>query len=150
MREVLDIAIKNEEISHKFYMELMDLVEDDVSKDTLKFLAEEELGHKKILQQYQSGALKVGTLEINSVVDSRVVETLGTPVIKGNLEHKDIFLIAADREKSSHEFYEKMAALHPEGEIQKLFLKLAGEELKHKEKVEYLYCNAAFPQTAGG
>jgi hypothetical protein len=26
----------------------------------------------------------------------------------------------------------------------------AGEELRHKEKVEYLYCNAAFPQTDGG
>jgi rubrerythrin len=40
--------------------------------------------------------------------------------------------------------------MHPEGELKNLFLKFANEELKHKEKVEYLYCNAAFPQTAGG
>jgi hypothetical protein len=28
--------------------------------------------------------------------------------------------------------------------------RMANEELKHKEKVEYLYSNAAFPQTDGG
>jgi len=27
---------------------------------------------------------------------------------------------------------------------------IANEELKHKEKMEYLYANTAFPQTAGG
>jgi hypothetical protein len=27
---------------------------------------------------------------------------------------------------------------------------MANEELKHKEKMEYLYANTAFPQTAGG
>jgi hypothetical protein len=27
---------------------------------------------------------------------------------------------------------------------------MANQELKHKEKVEYLYSNTAFPQTAGG
>jgi hypothetical protein len=27
---------------------------------------------------------------------------------------------------------------------------MANEELKHKEKMEYLYTNTAFPQTAGG
>jgi hypothetical protein len=28
--------------------------------------------------------------------------------------------------------------------------KIANEELKHKEKMEYLYANTAFPQTDGG
>jgi len=27
---------------------------------------------------------------------------------------------------------------------------MANEELKHKEKMEYLYANTAFPQTSGG
>jgi hypothetical protein len=27
---------------------------------------------------------------------------------------------------------------------------MANEEMKHKEKVEYLYTNTAFPQTEGG
>ena len=62
----------------------------------------------------------------------------------------DIFLIAAEREKASHEFYRKLAELQPEGAFKTVLDKLAQEELAHKEKVEYLYCNAAFPQTDGG
>ncbi len=31
-----------------------------------------------------------------------------------------------------------------------MLLKMANEEMKHKEKVEYLYANTAFPQTQGG
>jgi hypothetical protein len=31
-----------------------------------------------------------------------------------------------------------------------MLLRMADQELKHKEKVEYLYANTAFTQTAGG
>ena len=79
-----------------------------------------------------------------------MVEALGPPEITESLGHKDIFLVAAERERSAYEFYTKLAALQPEGELKGLLLKLAQEELSHKEKVEYLYCNAAFPQTEGG
>ena len=44
----------------------------------------------------------------------------------------------------------KLAELQPAGELKKLLSKLAQEELAHKEKAEYLYCNAAFPQTDWG
>jgi len=40
--------------------------------------------------------------------------------------------------------------MHPEGPVKDLLKRLAGEELPHKEKVEYLYANTAFPQTDGG
>ena len=40
--------------------------------------------------------------------------------------------------------------MHPEGDIRNMLLQMANEELKHKEKVEYLYANTAFVQTAGG
>ena len=41
-------------------------------------------------------------------------------------------------------------ALHTDGEARTMLLKMANEELKHKEKMEYLYSNTAFPQTSGG
>lgn len=37
-----------------------------------------------------------------------------------------------------------MASVHPEGEIRNMLLQMANEELKHKEKVEYLYSNTVF------
>ena len=148
--EVFDKAIKLEEAAYKFYVDIANIVEDDASKYTLNFLAEEELKHKKILQKYKSGGFSEGSLALDTVVDGKIVEAFGVPEIKKGMAHKDIFLVAAEKEKASHEFYEGLAHMHPEGELKNLFLKFANEELKHKEKVEYLYCNAAFPQTAGG
>ena len=43
-----------------------------------------------------------------------------------------------------------IADLHQDGEVKEILEKMASQELKHKEKVEYLYANTAFPQTSGG
>ena len=40
--------------------------------------------------------------------------------------------------------------MHSDSNLKEMLLKMANEELKHKEKMEYLYANTAFPQTAGG
>jgi len=44
----------------------------------------------------------------------------------------------------------ELANLHADSEIREMLLKMANQELKHKEKMEYLYANTAFPQTSGG
>jgi rubrerythrin len=63
---------------------------------------------------------------------------------------KDIFLFAAAREKASHEFYLSLAQIHPSGEVKRLLGELAAQELEHKQRVESLYTQVAFPQTDGG
>ena len=150
LQEVIDQAILREERAFAFYEKLMDSVADKASEDTLALMAQEELKHKEILERYARGELGSEALSLRDVVDAHVVEALGPPDVNEGLDHKDIFLVAAEREMASHEFYTKLAQLHPEGELKKLLTKLAQEELGHKEKAEYLYCNAAFPQTDGG
>jgi rubrerythrin len=150
LEEVLDQAILREVGAFAFYKRLIDSVADTVSKDTLAFIAKEELKHKEILERYARGELGQEALSLREVVDARVVEALGPPDVTERLDQKDIFLVAAEREKASHEFYTKLAELQPAGELKKLLYKLAQEELAHKEKAENLYCNAAFPQTDGG
>jgi len=66
------------------------------------------------------------------------------------LKNEEIYLVASHRELRSYEFYTELANLHIEGELKQILLKMANEELKHKEKMEYLYANTAFPQTSGG
>ena len=50
------------------------------------------------------------------------------------------------REESSQRFYKALAALQPPGEIRDFLEKMAQVELSHKEKMEYLYDNTAFPE----
>jgi rubrerythrin len=44
-----------------------------------------------------------------------------------------------------------MAALYDKDDaVHEMLSKIANEELKHKERMEYLYANTTFPQTDGG
>jgi len=66
------------------------------------------------------------------------------------MQLKDVFLLAANRELHSYELYLALAGLHPLGEAKRLLEMLASQELEHKQRVEFLYTEVAFPQTDGG
>ena len=50
---------------------------------------------------------------------------------------KDVFLLAANREKAFHEFYLGLAQIHPAGEVKQLIGELAAQELEHEQRVEH-------------
>jgi rubrerythrin len=150
VKSVIGMAIQKERESHAFYMDLYHFVADTIAKDALLFLAEEEKKHEEFLQRYLQGAYGAAALQLHEVIDYEIAQYLGMPDIEKGMEAKDIYLVAAHRELNSYNFYRNMADIHPDGEVKDLLLKMANQELKHKEKVEYLYSNTAFPQTAGG
>ncbi|MFA5519162.1 MAG: ferritin family protein [Spirochaetota bacterium] len=147
---LLDIAIRNEEEAYDFYIELQDKVDDKEVKETLAFLAEEELKHKEILVKYKQGGFGANTLNLDTVIDYKIAEHVEKPVIEKGMDSKDVYLVAAEKELNAYNFYKALADIEPVGEVKDLLLKIANEEMKHKEKVEYLYSNTAFPQTQGG
>jgi rubrerythrin len=148
--EILKLAIRFEELSYTFYKRLQNTVLDSMTKNTLDFLSHEEVKHKTFLERYLQGKVSGPTLNLTQPHDARIVEAFQIPPVIPELIQRDAFLLAAEREKHSHEFYLNMAELHAEGPVKDILNQLAREELGHKEKVEYLYVNAAFPQTSGG
>ena len=103
-----------------------------------------------MLERYRRGELKEGALSRNDVVDYKIAEHLEQPEISSKMSLKEVFLLAANREKASYELYLVLAEIHPQGEVRRMFEKLAAQELEHKQKVEYIYTEVAFPQTDGG
>jgi rubrerythrin len=111
---------------------------------------------------------------MTDVVEYKIAEYLEEPEIDGDMSSQEVYLVAAHRESRSRQFYTELANLHADGNTQTMLLKMANEELKHKEKMEYLYStqtmllkmaneelkhkekmeylysNTAFPQTSGG
>jgi len=150
LSSILETALKREVEAYDFYMKLFGLVEDKEAKETIKFLAEEEKKHQAFLAKYKESGSGPEYLKLNTVVDYKVAEYLDKPDISGKLNSRDAYLIAAHRELNSYNFYRALANIHPEGPVKELLNKMANEELKHKEKVEYLYSNTAFPQLDGG
>ena len=147
---VIETAIKREEEAYTFYMDICNRVQDRAVKDTLEFIAGEEKKHREFLISYRDGGFGVQALRMTHVVDYKVAEHLEEPQVDGDTRSQDVYLIAAHRELRSYQFYNDLAQLHPEGELHEMLIKVANEELKHKEKMEYLYANTAFPQTDGG
>lgn len=148
--DYIDIAIQREEEAYAFYTDLTSRVIDSSAKDALTLLAGEEKKHKAFLESYRDGGYGPDALRMNRPIDYRIAEHMDRPDISKDMASRDVFLIAAHRELNSYNFYKGLADLHPEGELRQVFLKMASEELNHKEKVEYLYSNAAFAQTDGG
>jgi len=148
--EILNMAIQREEVAYDFYMDIYHRVEDASVRDTVEFIAGEEKKHKAFLVSYKEGKYGADSLRMADVVEYKLAEYLEEPEISQNSSSEDVYLVAAHREARSHQFYLELANMHADSKLKTMLLKMANEELKHKEKMEYLYANTAFPQTSGG
>ena len=148
--DIIDIAIQREEEAYGFYMDIHHKVQDASVKDTVEFIAKEEIKHKEFLVGYRAGNYGSNSLRMADVVDYKIAEYLEEPEIDKESSSQEVYLIASHREAKSHLFYTELAGMHADSELKTMLLKMANEELKHKEKMEYLYSNTAFAQTSGG
>jgi rubrerythrin len=150
LQKILERAIEKEIDSQNLYVTLSNLVKDQYARDALLDLVKYEKEHQVLLERYQRGELKEGALRRNQPIDYKIAEKLEQAEVSADMHLKDIFMLAARREKASHEFYLSLAGIHPEGKVRSMLEQLASQELEHKQKVEFLYTEVAFPQTDGG
>jgi rubrerythrin len=147
---LIDTAIQREEDAYSFYMGIHGKVTDPAVREAIAWIAGEEQKHKAFLVKYRKGEFGAGGLRLSDVAYYKIAEHQNEPEVKENMNSADVYLVAAHRELRSHRFYTALANQHAAGEAHDMLLKMANEELKHKEKMEYLYSNTAFPQTSGG
>jgi rubrerythrin len=147
---LIDTAIKREEDAYSFYMGIHGKVRDPSVREAIEWIAGEEQKHKAFLVKYRKGDFGASGLRLSDVVYYKIAEHQNEPEVKEDMNSSEVYLVAAHRELRSHQFYTALSNQHAAGEAKNMLLKMANEELKHKEKMEYLYANTAFPQTSGG
>lgn len=150
LMQLIETAIKREEEAFDFYMGILDKIKDDRVRDSIEEIAEDEKKHKVFLVKYRDEKWSPKDLRMSDVTYYKIAEYQQEPEIKSDMKSEDVYLVASHRELRSYKFYSELAALHSDLELKELLLKMANEELRHKEKMEYLYANTAFPQTDGG
>ena len=149
--EYINVAISREEDAFRFYTELAGRVIDEAARDTLVWISEEEKKHKAFLVKFREDGIGPEAMRLSDVVYYKIAEHLEEPDVEEDMSRAEIFLVASHREMRSYNFYSELAALYEAGDpVYEMLHKIANEELKHKEKMEYLYANTAFPQTDGG
>ncbi len=143
LQPLIEQAIRQEELSHEFYTRLAKLVTHQETRETLEWLAKDELEHKAFLESCltPSGCALAGHAQ-----DTHLAEVMKTPAITSEMTPKEALMVAMKREESAYHFYQRLATLQPPGDARVFLEKMAKMELGHKEKVEYLYANVAFPE----
>ena len=142
VNELIARAAEEEDKSYKFYMDAIDLTEDAAAKIWLKELAEEELKHKEMLQDFDN--TKITKFEPGEIQDLRITEFLTDKEVTDIKNFQDVLIVAMKKEQKAYNFYVSMAQSSDSENMKSLCKFLAQEELKHKHKIELFYDEIIF------
>jgi rubrerythrin len=142
VEEILQEAIQGEIESYQLYTNAVKLVQAEHIQSLLRELAQEELGHKTMLEQMlaKPGQLQwqVKELKAAPIQDYKIGDYLVAQPLRPDATFQDVCIFASKKEQHSYELYRDMAAQNS-GEIRDLLEAMAKDELRHKNLVESWY-----------
>lgn len=148
IREIIAVAISNEENAEQFYREAAETVKLHHARKTLLELAREEVSHADFLRK----VLHEGFEQIlehqaeASVDDVRIVDYLSVPELNAYSNLQDILTVAMKREQIAFEFYDSMATMVSEPKLKGVLNKLAEVEAGHKTRLQEMYEREFYPE----
>jgi rubrerythrin len=139
LNDVLTFAIRREHDARELYLMFRNMIKDPGAKALLEDLANQELGHQKLLEN----ALKKGNLEHiggkKEVKDLHLGDYMVTEDISPDSSPQNVMLFAMKKEQEAHDMYQMLLGNYEGTELEELFSRLAQQELHHKEILEREY-----------
>jgi len=137
IEDVLEYAISLEQRSVILYTDLAAAAKNDALRKVFLGFAEEEMGHRKKLEDVLEGAATIGSGAL--VNDMQIAEHVETIAIGESTAYQDILLFAMQQEKQAFRLYTDLSERIDVPELKALFEALAQEEAKHKLRFEIEY-----------
>lgn len=142
-KEILKMAVGNEVEAFEFYRDAAAKMKDPAMKKTFQELADEESGHKVLLEGYLSNEMK--DMKFIDEKDYKVTETVEAPqTLSTDMAFKDAIALAMKKEQEAMEMYQQFADASEEAKQKETFLELAKMEKGHKVRLEGIYTDIAF------
>ena len=142
LKDLLNVAIKQEQNSQKLYRKGMDIAKDEETKIFFKRLYDEEVQHEKMLFNIRETEL----YDLDIVIDDPELLEMAKSshgnddlYLPEDLSIQDVLEMAMKRENTARLRYEKAAKTAKEEEIKELLTNLAKEEENHRLHVEKYY-----------
>lgn len=142
IKEIVKQAVEQEDKAYKFYTEALKVVKDAAAKVWLKELADEELKHKKLLENLDVSKIK--KFKPGKIQDLHITEYLVDKDMAEVKDAQDLLIVAMKKEQKSYNFYVSLAKSTDSDDAKKACKMLAQEELKHKHKLELYYDDIVF------
>lgn len=142
-KEILKMAVDNEVEAYEFYKSAAVKMKDLAMKKTFEELADEEAGHKALLEGYLSNEMK--DMKFIEEKDYKVAETVEAPqILSTDMAFKDAIALAMKKEQEAMEMYQQFADASEGNKQKEAFLELAKMEKGHKVRLEDIYTDIAF------
>ena len=136
--ELLDFAISEELKAADFYRSLAERMDRPWMKKTFLDFAQEEMGHKAILEGLKSGG-DLHPLD-EKIMDLKILESVQTPpAVSDQMDYKQAWLVAMQSEKEAFVLYSSLADMAQDDRTRGILTRLAQEEAKHKLRFELEY-----------
>jgi rubrerythrin len=142
-KKIITFAISNEIEAYEFYKGVSGKTQDAGLKKIFAELAQEEAGHRKLLEGLSSGK---GQMHFDESKDYKVAESIEKPKLSLSMKPADAIALAVKNEQEAMDMYKKMADCSTGAEQKKMFQSLANMEQGHKVKLEDTFTNMAFPE----
>jgi rubrerythrin len=139
LTDVLVYAVRKEHDAQELYLTFRDMVKDPGAKTLLEDLANQELGHKNMIEN----ALKTGRVDKiggkKRVTDLHLSDHMIADEIDRDSSAQDVMLYAMKQEQASYNLYRTLLDNYQDTELSDILSHLVKEELKHKETLEREY-----------
>ena len=139
VKDALKIAITEEIKAYNLYMKTSKKVSSASTKQMLLELAEQEQGHRKLLENVvkKENYQRLGD---NIPKESHgITEFLVVSELKEHATPQDVMIFAMKEEEKAFNFYTDLKNHFAGTDLEELFDKLAAEERSHKIKLEEEY-----------
>lgn len=135
--QVLNRAIGKEEQAKTMYEIYAEKIGDQQGKQLLQELAKEELGHKLALEKIDPE--HPGTFTATEISTGDFGEFFDRPQISKEASMQEVLRFAIAEEVDAFNFYSGMTKYTKDENLVNLLNRLAGEEKKHKQRLEQIY-----------
>jgi rubrerythrin len=139
LKDVLLFAVRKEHDSRELYLMFRDMVKDPGAKALLDDLAQQELGHQKMLEKaMESGVVeRIGAK--TDIQDLHIADYMVSGDISADSRPDDVMAYAIKMEQAAHNLYQFLLRNYKGTAIEGILSQLVKEELGHKETLEREY-----------
>ncbi len=136
-KEVIQFAIEKEIHSFNFYTKASEATKYSGSKQLFSELAQEEEGHRKLIENLDLEKIRYARVE--KVLDLRISDYMVEVTFRPDMSYDEILRMAMKMEEHSLKLDNDLKDSIGDEGIKRLFTFLAGEEAKHKLRLEKIY-----------
>lgn len=143
-KQIISKAIENEIEAYTYYTSVAEKASDKSIKELFGDLAGEESKHKITLEGFLKKAPE--KFHFAASKDYKVTDKIDTPAFTKNMKPVDGIVLAIKKELEAMQMYTQLANVSSDEGQKNTFLELASMERGHKNRLEDIYTNMAFPE----